>query len=292
MPTIEIPAVEWRPSGGRIVVTDRDTLIRPAPGLAAATILGGVLFKPGSDGSLFAPSVTLRAVAEDTWRGEGLVMICANRIFAPVTVDAAGLSCQGVHVSDWYGNTPEAGDLSGLRVTGIPYTDTVGKDHCVYFRAGRNFTGTNLYLSSAGGGGLHFYSADQTHVVTGNVFTQVTYDRCFADTYTWGPGCYGNVVTRQLSLNVGPRGHNVDDGTVRNDVSDYVTVPTPGYGYVAPSPAVTDADRARAAEQHLRATTIDYRTWADRVANGWNGKPYDPSKTEWGKAFAELAKIV
>lgn len=54
---------------------------------------------------------------------------------------------------------------------------------------------------------------------------------------------------------------------------------------------MSDRDIAAEVDAHLRATIIDFPTWSNRVKNGFKGKPYDGSKTEWGKAFAGLAQI-
>lgn len=61
---------------------------------------------------------------------------------------------------------------------------------------------------------------------------------------------------------------------------------------------MTDRELAAQADAHLRRTTIAYTEWEKRVREGWlvGGKrrwyvPPDGSGTEWGKAFAALAKI-
>lgn len=53
----------------------------------------------------------------------------------------------------------------------------------------------------------------------------------------------------------------------------------------------TDTELRDEAVAELKATTISYPTWLDRVENGWRGKPYDPAKTAWGRAFAKLDAI-
>lgn len=54
---------------------------------------------------------------------------------------------------------------------------------------------------------------------------------------------------------------------------------------------MTDAELRDLAVTELEATTISYPTWQDRVANGYKGKPYDGSKTAWGRAFSYLDQI-
>lgn len=54
---------------------------------------------------------------------------------------------------------------------------------------------------------------------------------------------------------------------------------------------MTDAELRDLAVAELKATTISYPTWLDRVENGYKGKPYPPEKTSWGRAFDYLAQI-
>lgn len=54
---------------------------------------------------------------------------------------------------------------------------------------------------------------------------------------------------------------------------------------------MTDAELRDAAVAELQATTITYPEWVKRVENGYKGKPYDPAKTSWGRAFDYLAQI-
>jgi hypothetical protein len=54
---------------------------------------------------------------------------------------------------------------------------------------------------------------------------------------------------------------------------------------------MTDAELRDEAVAELEATTISYPTWRKRVAEGYRGKPYDGSKTAWGRAFEKLGLI-
>lgn len=54
---------------------------------------------------------------------------------------------------------------------------------------------------------------------------------------------------------------------------------------------MTDAELRDAAVAELKSTTISYPEWSKRVANGYKGKPYDGTKTSWGRAFSLLAQI-
>lgn len=55
---------------------------------------------------------------------------------------------------------------------------------------------------------------------------------------------------------------------------------------------MTPQELAQSAMQHFENTAIDYPTWLNRVKNGYKGKPYDGSQTEWGKGFADLKAII
>lgn len=54
---------------------------------------------------------------------------------------------------------------------------------------------------------------------------------------------------------------------------------------------MTDEELRDLAVAELESTTISYPTWRKRVENGYKGKPYDPAKTSWGRAFAVLEQI-
>lgn len=54
---------------------------------------------------------------------------------------------------------------------------------------------------------------------------------------------------------------------------------------------MTDEELRDLAVAELESTTISYPTWRKRVDEGYKGKPYDPAKTSWGRAFAALEQI-
>ena len=54
---------------------------------------------------------------------------------------------------------------------------------------------------------------------------------------------------------------------------------------------MTSAELRDAAVLELKATTISYPEWQKRVTFGYKGKPYDGSKTAWGRAFSFLERI-
>lgn len=142
-------------------------------------------------------------------------------------INNKGLPHQGVSLFPGFDHT----NLNGLWVhdIGEATSGPLHQWHGLYAQTCKGITGTNIRIErNASGFGLQLYPD-----CTDASLTQVTIDGAWGGV-TFGGASSGNQVLKVLMLHIGAQGYVTNLGS---NVCDYVTTPTPGYGYQAAPPA-------------------------------------------------------
>jgi hypothetical protein len=238
---MDIPA-SWSPPGGYYTLKTGDVL-RAAPGLSGATIVGGLYVPKGVTDWAVESSIDVRLPAG--FAPGGAVQVAGSRGRVDCSIDCTGQPKQGVQFIQGSSDVT----LTGFRFrsNSLDAGDTVGRNHGIYFEWCSRIQVVNaLFEDVAGGRALHFYAdgALADHVVADCSATSVTINRAYGAGVFWGGKVVRNKCDRIVATGIGAKGlcewgggapggagYSTNPAVVDANVWTSVPAPAPGWGY-------------------------------------------------------------